>query len=242
MTVYFTYDDEMYFTGTVSADVIPENTTTLEPENKAGYWYKFNGEVWNAQKIPETVNDIIGLSVPALPTDTTTKDTATKHESILRSIIMRILSSTDDAKASVTDGTLTVVEVTDADKLADAKTAKLEELNTIAHKFDDALVCEEMVITSSLGFKANADLRSQNNIAGLINAGVEPVQYCDAENQFHSLTLENLKILQQECIALGLSLYQQKWVYRNQINSATTVDEVNAIEIKFVMSDYSKAE
>lgn len=242
MTVYFLYDSDKYFTGTLEAETAPENSTTIEPDLQDGYWSKFTSKKWTNEKIPETVKEIIGLSVPAAPASIDDKDKATPHQQILRSIIMRILSSTDDAKASIADGTLTVVEVTDADKLADAKTAKLEELNTIAHKFDDALVCEEMIITSSLGFKANADLRSQNNIAGLINAGVEPVQYCDAENQFHSLTLENLKTLQQECIALGLSLYQQKWVYRNQINSATTVDKVNAIEIKFVMSDYSKPE
>lgn len=242
MTVYFLYDSDKYFTGTLEAEIAPENSTTIEPDLQDGYWSKFNFKKWTNEKIPETTKEIIGLSVPAAPASINDKDKATPHQQILRSIIMRILSSTDDAKANIADGTLTVVEVTDADKLADAKTAKLEELNTIAHKFDDALVCEEMIITSSLCFKANADLRSQNNIAGLINAGVEPVQYCDAENQFHSLTLENLKTLQQECIALGLSLYQQKWVYRNQINAATTIDELKAIEIKFVMSDYSKGE
>lgn len=242
MTVYFLYDEDKYFTGTLEAETAPENSTTVEPDLQDGYWSKFNSKKWTNEKIPETVKEIIGLSVPVTPASIDDKDEATPHQQILRSIIMRILSSTDDAKASIADGTLTVVEVTDADKLADAKTTKLEELNTIAHKFDDALVCEEMIITSSLGFKANADLRSQNNIAGLINADVEPVQYCDAENQFHSLTLENLKTLQQECIALGLSLYQQKWVYRNKINSATTIDELKAIEIKFVMSDYSKSE
>lgn len=242
MTVYFTYDTDGYFTGTLEAETAPENSTTVEPNLQDGCWSKFTSKKWTNEKIPETAKEIIGLSVPAAPASIDDEDTATPHQQILRSIIMRILSSTDDAKASIADGTLTVVEVTDADKLVDAKTAKLEKLNTIAHKFDDALVCEEMIIVSSLGFKANADLRSQNNIAGLINAGTEPVQYCDAENQFHSLTIENLKTLQQECIALGLSLYQQKWVYRNKINSATSIDELKAIEIKFVMTDYSKSE
>ncbi len=239
MTVYFLYDDENYFAGTREAETQPEQSTLVEPEFADGYWLKFEETAWALEKVPVGAKDIIGLSVPVAPENPMDEDAATQHQRVLRAIIFSILATTTDAKAIVKDGTLTVVEVTDADKLADAKTAKLEELNTIAHKFDDALVCEEMIITSSLDFKANADLRSQNNIAGLINAGVEPVQYCDAENQFHSLTLENLKTLQQECIALGLSLYQQKWVYRNQINSATTVDEVNAIEIKFVMQDYS---
>lgn len=239
MTVYFLYDDENYFAGTRESDTQPEQSTLVEPEFADGYWSRFEGTAWALEKIPVEAKDIIGLSVPVAPENPMDEDTATQHQRVLRAIIVNILATTTDAKASIADGTLTVVEVTDADKLADAKTAKLEELNTIAHKFDDALVCEEMIITSSLGFKANADLRSQNNIAGLINAGVEPVQYCDAENQFHSLTLENLKTLQQECIALGLSLYQQKWVYRNKINTATTIDELKAIEIKFVMQDYS---
>lgn len=240
MTVYFTYDDEKYFIGTVSADAMPENATTFAPENKAGYWYKFDGEVWNAQKIPENVADIIGLSVPALPTDTTTKDTATKHESVLRSIIMRILSATEDATAVVADGVMTVKEVTAADKLAIAKENKLAELNEVAHKFDNGLVCDDMIIKSSLGFNANADLRSQNNIDSLITANTEPVQYCDADNIFHSLTLDNLKTLKSECIQNGLSLYQQKWQYRSAISSATTINEVNAIKFNFTMLDFGE--
>ena len=242
MTVYFTYDTDGYFTGTAEQEVAPENATVLAPELDAGYWSKFGGKVWTNEKIPETVSDIIGLSVPAMPTSQDEEDKATQHQSLLRSIIMRILSDTEDAKAVIADGILTVVEVTDEDKLNAAKLDKLEELNNIAHKFDDQLVCDEMIIKSSLGFTANADLRTQNNIAGLINVGVEPVQYCDAENKFHSLTLENLATLQSEILANGQNLYTQKWVYRNKINTATTIAELNAIEVKFEMMDFSKAE
>lgn len=239
MTVYFTYDTDGYFTGTVEQDTMPKNATGVAPELVVGYWSKFSNNTWTNEKIPETVADIIGLSVPVQPTSQEDEDKATQHQQILRSIIMRILSGTNDAKAVIADGTLTVIEVTTEDKLNAAKTKKLEELNNIAHKFDDQLVCDEMIIKSSLGFNANADLRTQNNIAGLINVGAEPVQYCDAENQFHSLTLANLATLQTEILDNGQNLYTQKWVYRNKINSATSIEELDVIDIKFTMKEFA---
>ncbi len=240
MTVYFTYDSDKYFTGTIEATSAPDNSTTVEPKLEGGYWSKFGGKVWTNEKIPESASDIIGLSVPDFPASQNEEDKATQHQQILRSIILRILANTEDAKAVISDGVITVVKVTDEDKLNEAKALKLEELNNIAHQFDDQLVCDEMVIKSSLGFTANADLRSQNNIAGLINVGVEPVQYCDADNQFHKLTLDNLVTLQSEILANGQNLYTQKWVYRNKINTATTIEDLNAITIKFEMMDFSK--
>ena len=56
-----------------------------------------------------------------------------------------------------------------------------------------------MIIKSSLGFSINADLRSQNNLKGLITVGVEPVNFVTANNTVKSLKIEQLNILLNEC-------------------------------------------
>ena len=123
--------------------------------------------------------------------------------------------------------------------LDELKEKKLDELTAAGHQFDNQLVNENMIINSSLGFKANADLRSQNNINGLIAANKEPVAYVDSQNVAHSLTLSQLNILLQEIILCGQYLYQQKWAYRAQINACTTKEELAAITFEFKMKDFS---
>lgn len=241
MTIYFTYDPEQYFAGTIEADKTPESSTTVAPKLKDGYWSKFNGKNWNNEKIPETAEDIIGLSVPA-PVVYPAKDPATPHQQILRSIIMRILSTTEDAKASVTDGVLTVVEVTAADRLTDAKTAKLQALSSESSKYQ-AWNCKEMYITSSLGFAVNSDQCSQNNISvliGMLPDDTTTTNFKVYDNTFKALNKPQLKTLLAECEKAGLALYQTKFALQAAINKATTKEELDAIEIKFEMADFSK--
>jgi len=123
--------------------------------------------------------------------------------------------------------------------LEELKEKKLDELTAAGHQYDNQLVNENMVINSSLGFKANADLRSQNNINGLIAANKEPVAYVDSQNAVHSLTLAQLNTLLAECIENGQYLYQQKWAYRAQINACTTKEDLAAITFEFRMKDFS---
>ena len=124
--------------------------------------------------------------------------------------------------------------------LNELKSKKLSELTTITSKFDNQLVNNEMVIKSSLGFSINADLRSQNNLRGLIAVGVEPVNFVTADNAVQSLSLEQLNVLLNECALNGQNLYLQKWQYREQIEQTQTVEELNAIEFKFTMKDFSE--
>ena len=123
--------------------------------------------------------------------------------------------------------------------LEELKEKKLDELTAAGHQFDNQLVNENMIINSSLGFKANADLRSQNNINGLIAANKEPVAYVDSQNAVHTLTLAQLNTLLAECIENGQYLYQQKWAYREKINACTTKEELAAITFEFKMKDFS---
>ena len=119
------------------------------------------------------------------------------------------------------------------------KSEKLSELTAITSKFDNQLVNTDMIIKSSLGFTINADLRSQNNLRGLITVGVEPVNFVTADNSVQSLTLEQLNTLLNECALNGQSLYLQKWAYKARIENAQTKEELEAIELKFTMKDFS---
>ena len=123
--------------------------------------------------------------------------------------------------------------------LSELKSDKLSELTAITSKFDNQLVNTDMIIKSSLGFSINADLRSQNNLRGLIAVGVEPVNFMTADNSIKSLSLAELNTLLNECALNGQSLYLQKWGYKAQIENAQTKEELEAIELKFTMKDFS---
>lgn len=123
--------------------------------------------------------------------------------------------------------------------LSELKSEKLSELTSITSQYDNQLVNTDMIIKSSLGFTINADLRSQNNLRGLITVGVEPVNFMTADNSVQSLTLEQLNILLNECALNGQSLYLQKWAYKTQIENAQTKEELETIELKFTMKDFS---
>lgn len=124
--------------------------------------------------------------------------------------------------------------------LSELKSEKLAELTAITSKFDNQLVNTDMIIKSSLGFSINADLRSQNNLRGLIALGVEPVNFVTANNSVQSLSIEQLNVLLNECAQNVQHLYLLKWQYREQIEQAKTVEELNTIKFKFTMKDFSK--
>ena len=124
--------------------------------------------------------------------------------------------------------------------LDELKSDKLAELTTITSKFDDQLVNTDMIIKSSLGFSINADLRSQNNLRGLISVGTEPVDFVTANNSVKVLNIKQLNTLLNECALNSQNLYLQKWKYKAQIENATTKEELDAIDLQFVMKDFSK--
>ena len=90
---------------------------------------------------------------------------------------------------------------------------------------------------SFLGFEINADEKANRNISSLIIAleatGHETVRFCAYDNSFHDVTLAQLKTMQLEIIANAQMIYQKKWVLREQINLAGTIEELDAIAIDF---------
>ena len=138
------------------------------------------------------------------------------------------------------DGSYYLKGYTPSQNIDELKSEKLSELTAITSKFDNQLVNTDMIIKSSLGFSINADLRSQNNLRGLISVGTEPVNFVTADNSEKVLNIKQLNTLLNECALNSQSLYLQKWKYKAQIENAQTKEELNAIEFKFTMKDFGQ--
>ena len=129
------------------------------------------------------------------------------------------------------------------DLLQTIKSKRLLELTELGRAYDNELVNTDMVINSSLGFKVNADLRSQNNLRGLIDfmTDTETTSYIDYENKAHDLSKSQLEILLKEVVLNGSNLYKQKWNYSKQIKNATNSDDDTLLqEFKFTMLNFGE--
>ena len=129
----------------------------------------------------------------------------------------------------------------DTEKFENAKSEKLNELNTIVSRYD-SYKCNDIYITSSVGgYRFNADSRSQTNLRGLISVldDVKSVAYKDYDNEFQSLNKEQIQIIFSECILNGQNLYKQKWDYAEKIKTCETIEELNSIEFNFAMMNFS---
>lgn len=118
-----------------------------------------------------------------------------------------------------------------------AKQQKLAQLKQESEKYS-AYECKTMFVTSSLGFKINADHKSQDNIRGLIALNT-PTAFKDFDNQFHQVSVDDLNTMLAECYANGASLYQQKFNMELQISQLQDVEEVDNYPIVFTMADFS---
>ena len=129
------------------------------------------------------------------------------------------------------------------DLLQTIKSKRLLELTELGRHYDNELVNTDMVINSSLGFKVNADLRSQNNLRGLIDfmTDTETASYIDYENKAHELSKSQLETLLKELVLNGSNLYKQKWIYSKQIENATNSDDDTLLqEFKFTMLNFGE--
>lgn len=116
--------------------------------------------------------------------------------------------------------------------LEEVRAAKLAELNAAFTAASETAHC-----LSSAGFEINADETANQNISSLIISmeatGTETVRFCAYDNSFHEVTLAQLKTLQLEIIANAQAIRQMKWVLREQIKVAETVEALDAINITF---------
>lgn len=129
-------------------------------------------------------------------------------------------------------------EVAEANSFPVRQAKALVQLNE-----DFETVKERSHIKSSLGFTVDANQTANENVNGLlITIGdTETVQFCDYNNQFHELTKADLETLQTEIIQNAQNLYQQKWVYRTQIEAATDNEGLDAVvaAISFSYMDFT---
>ena len=121
--------------------------------------------------------------------------------------------------------------------LTEKKQDKLRELSRYADRFEQNK-CDEMYVVSSLGFRANADRRSLQNVSNLIDIG-EATQFKDYDDQFHLLGVQDLETLATEIKKNGANLYTQKFTMQFQIANCQTESEVENFVIQFSMMDFS---
>lgn len=122
-------------------------------------------------------------------------------------------------------------------ELAELKARKLAEISAEAHKYSQ-YECKEMFLTSSVGYRINADGRAQDNIKGLIALGVT-CRFKDYDNEFHpGTTVEDLNLMLLECYKNGAILYQQKFEYEARVDAAKSAEDLN-FEVTFSMADFS---
>ncbi len=121
--------------------------------------------------------------------------------------------------------------------LEELKAQKLAEISAEAHKYSQ-YECENMYLTSSKGFKINADRKAQDNLKGLIGIGLT-CRFKDYDNEFHpGITIEDLNVMLLECYQNGALMYQKKFDYEAQVANAQSKDDLN-FDVVFEMADFS---
>lgn len=125
------------------------------------------------------------------------------------------------------------VEAEPAPTFEELKAARLAELGAAFYT-----ACQTATVATPAGWIADADETANRNVAGLITTleaapKAETVQFCDHANQFHEVTLADLKAIQLLIIEHGQQLYGLKWQYRNAIESAQSEADLDAIAISF---------
>lgn len=120
--------------------------------------------------------------------------------------------------------------------IEELKARKLAEISAEAHKYSQ-YECETMYLTSSVGFKINADHKSQDNIRGLIALNTATA-FKDFDNQFHQVSVDDLNTMLTECYVNGSSLYQQKFEYESRVDAAKSAEDLY-FDVIFSMADFS---
>jgi hypothetical protein len=121
--------------------------------------------------------------------------------------------------------------------LEELKAQKFAQISAEAHKYSQ-YECENMYLTSSKGFRINADRKAQDNLKGLIGIGLT-CKFKDYDNEFHSgTTVEDLNVMLLECYQNGALMYQKKFDYEAQVVNAQSKDDLN-FDVVFEMADFS---
>ncbi len=114
-------------------------------------------------------------------------------------------------------------------------------LQALERDFDTYRSSKRTFVTSSLGFKANANSTAYMDVDGLIGQAEAlvaskgtsaTVTFMDFDNLPHDLTIDQLKLLKNEIAANGSRAYGVKWQYRTQIEQAKDREVLNQLSQK----------
>lgn len=243
-------DEDGCFDGTIPAQkingeiLLPPKAVTLplpasSPEESEYFYYlSQDKKSWKKIKKPTSAAECISFGEIA-HTSECYRDTT------LRNLFFKFVFEDQEHYRLVRDSETMSwkVEKIPEKTFDELKELKLLELSEKSSNFQ-AYNCKAMYVTSSLGFKVNADQCSIKNMETLISLLPDDettTSYKLYDNSFKNLNRVELTTLKAEAEQNGLALYQQKFALQARINACTTKEELNAIEIVFVMQDYSKA-
>lgn len=211
------------------------------PEDDGKHFYKIaaDGQSWEAEAIPQTVEECVGITLDHH------KQTERVHK--LREVFEELTrGSTTFRLVQDPETNARTVEAIPEKTVDEVRTEKLQALDSAFN----AWYTDGATLKSSLGFEADSDSRAMQDVNGLVTAAEAmaaaetaetKLTFMDANNEGHQVGLAELKTLQLEIIQAGNAAYQEKWKLRAAIEAATTKEELDAIEIVFQPLDFSKA-
>lgn len=121
--------------------------------------------------------------------------------------------------------------------LEELREQKLNDLSSKASRFEKT-ENKDMFLTSSLGFRVNADPKAKRNIDTLIELQVQTFR--DYDNVTHTdITVQDLETIKREISLNAVNLYKQKWAYADQIKACESIEELDRIDLNFTMLDFS---
>ena len=225
--------------------LLPPDTVNLAPPTNNpyldDYFYSLSEDKtsWTKTKKPTTLAECV-------PFGEVSHTTQCVRDIALRNIFQALIMQDHDNEYTLKRGNdlSWYIEKIPEKTFDELKEIKLSELASKSSNFQ-SYNCKDMYVTSSLSFAVNADQCSIKNMETLIELlpdDTTTTAYKIYDNSFKDLNRVELATLKAEAEANGLALYQQKFALQAKINACTTKEELEAIEIVFVMQDYSKAE
>ena len=242
-------DEDGYFDGMVACMADAKGSLMLGadcydiavPEDDGKHFYKIaaDGQSWEAEAIPQTVEECVGITLDHH------KQTERVHK--LREVFEELTrGSTTFRLVQDPETNARTVEAIPEKTVDEVRTEKLQALDSAFN----AWYTDGATLKSSLGFEADSDSRAMQDVNGLVTAAeamaaAETAEtkliFMDANNQGHEVGLAELETLRLEIIQAGQAAYQEKWKLRAAIEAAKTKEELDAIEIAFHPADFSKA-
>lgn len=116
---------------------------------------------------------------------------------------------------------------------------KQSTLNAIKVSFTNWLEYKSM-LTSSLGFRVNSTERAYLNVTALLSTVSGTVKFKDGDDEFRTISHEQLQLIYNEMSLNRTNGYEQKWGLEEKVNQCSTVEQLNAVVIEFNDLDFSK--